>query len=118
MSSSPSPHASPGYHWTRGGNDYSTRRTWRFEVQLHPQSCSLCDLLEEEAEYFGLGLPQARALIKKVGTATAKWRDVAQKAGARPPEIHRMASASNTMICGELSHSEERRRHSADESSR
>lgn len=45
------------------------------------------------AEYFGLGLAQARALIKEVATATAKWRDVARKAGARASEMQRMASA-------------------------
>jgi glucose-6-phosphate-specific signal transduction histidine kinase len=38
----------------------------------------------------GLGLPPARAIIKEVATATVKWRDVAQKPGAR----------SNTMIVG------------------
>jgi serine/threonine-protein kinase HipA len=61
-------------------------------INLDEGTCSL-DLLEEAAEYFGLGLPPARAIIKEVATATAKWRDVAQKAGARASEIHRMASA-------------------------
>ena len=61
-------------------------------INLDEGTCSV-DLLEEAAEYFGLGLPQARAIIKEVATATAKWRDVAQKAGARASEIHRMASA-------------------------
>jgi serine/threonine-protein kinase HipA len=51
------------------------------------------DLLEEAAEYFGMGLPQARVVIKEVATATSQWRDAAQKPGARAPEIHRMASA-------------------------
>jgi hypothetical protein len=50
-------------------------------------------LQSTEAEYFGLGLPQARAIIKEVATAAATWRDVAQKAGARASEIYRMASA-------------------------
>lgn len=61
-------------------------------INLDEGTCSL-DLLEEAAEYFSLGLPQARAIIREVATATAKWRDVAQKAGARTSEIHRMASA-------------------------
>ena len=61
-------------------------------INLDEGTCSV-DLLEESAEYFGLGLPQARDIIKEVATATAKWRDVAQKAGARASEIHRMASA-------------------------
>ena len=61
-------------------------------INLDEGTCSI-DLLEETAEYFGFGLTQARALIKEVATATAKWRDVARKAGARAPEIQRMASA-------------------------
>ena len=61
-------------------------------INLDEGTCSL-DLLEEAAEYFGLGLPQARAIIKEVATATAQWKDVAQKAGTRASEIHRMASA-------------------------
>lgn len=61
-------------------------------INLDEGTCSV-DLLEEAAEYFGFGLDQARAIIKQVVTATAKWRDVAQQAGARASEIHRMASA-------------------------
>jgi serine/threonine-protein kinase HipA len=61
-------------------------------INLDEGTCSL-DVLEEAAEYFGLGLPQARAIIKGVATATAKWRDVAREVGARTAEIHRMASA-------------------------
>jgi len=61
-------------------------------INLDEGTCSL-DLLEEAAEYFSLGLHQARAIIKDVAKATAKWRDVAQKTGARASEIHRMASA-------------------------
>jgi serine/threonine-protein kinase HipA len=44
-------------------------------INLDEGTCSL-DLLEEAAEYFGLGLPQARAIIKEVATATARWRQV------------------------------------------
>jgi serine/threonine-protein kinase HipA len=61
-------------------------------INLDEGTCSV-DLLEEAAEYFGLGLPQARAIIKEVATVTAKWRGVAQEAGAPAPEISRMASA-------------------------
>jgi serine/threonine-protein kinase HipA len=61
-------------------------------INLDEGTCSL-DVLEEAAEYFGLGLPQARAIIKGVATTTAKWRDVAREVGARTAEIHRMASA-------------------------
>jgi serine/threonine-protein kinase HipA len=61
-------------------------------INLHEGTCSI-DLLEEAGEYFGLGLAQARTVIKEVATQTAKWRDVARKAGARAAEIQRMASA-------------------------
>jgi len=61
-------------------------------IDLDEGTCSL-DLLEAAAEYFSLGLQQARAVIKEVATATATWRDVARESGARPSEINRMASA-------------------------
>jgi serine/threonine-protein kinase HipA len=61
-------------------------------INLDEGTCSI-DLLEETAEYFGFGLAEARTIIKEVATATAKWRDVARKAGARASEIQRMASA-------------------------
>jgi serine/threonine-protein kinase HipA len=61
-------------------------------INLDEGTCSL-DLLEEAAEYFGLGLLHARTLIKEVAIATSTGRDVAQKGGARVSEIHRMASA-------------------------
>jgi len=61
-------------------------------IDLDEGTCSL-DLLEAAAEYFSLGLQQARAIIKEVATVTATWRDVARGAGARQSEINRMASA-------------------------
>lgn len=61
-------------------------------IDLDEGTCSL-DLLEAAAEYFSLGLQQARAVIKEVAIATATWRDVARESGARPFEINRMASA-------------------------
>jgi len=61
-------------------------------IDLDEGTCSI-DLLEEAAEYFGLGLKPARAIIKEVATVTATWRDVARDAGARASEITRMASA-------------------------
>jgi hypothetical protein len=48
---------------------------------------------EAASEYFGLGLPAARTIIKDVAAATASWREVAREVGARPAEITRMASA-------------------------
>jgi serine/threonine-protein kinase HipA len=61
-------------------------------IDLDEGTCSI-DLLEQAAEYFGLGLSPAREIIKEVATATATWRDVAKEVGARAAEITRMASA-------------------------
>lgn len=61
-------------------------------IDLDDGTCSL-DLLEAAAGFFGLSLPQARAIIKNVATVTATWRDTAKASGARPAEINRMASA-------------------------
>lgn len=61
-------------------------------IDLEEGTCSI-ELLEGAAEYFGLSLPQARTIIKEVGTVTATWRDIAKEVGARSAEIHRMASA-------------------------
>lgn len=61
-------------------------------IDLEESTCSL-DLLESSAEYFALPLTKARTIIKEVASATATWREVAQKVGARAAEINRMASA-------------------------
>ena len=61
-------------------------------IDLDEGTCSI-DLLEAAAEYFGLGLSPARAIIKEVASATADWQEVARETGARAAEITRMASA-------------------------
>lgn len=61
-------------------------------IDLDEGTCSL-DLLEASAAFFGLTLAQARAIIKRVATVTATWRDIAKAAGARRAEVSRMASA-------------------------
>lgn len=61
-------------------------------INLDEGTCSL-DLLQAAAEFFGLTLPKARAIIKEVATVTARWRDTAKSTGARSAEITRMASA-------------------------
>ena len=61
-------------------------------IDLDEGTCSL-DLVENAAEYFGLGLPQARSVIQEVAAATTTWRVVAKEVGARPAEINRMSSA-------------------------
>jgi serine/threonine-protein kinase HipA len=50
-------------------------------------------VVEGAAEYFGLGLADARRIIGETGRAVAAWRDVAKNVGARPAEIKRMSSA-------------------------
>ena len=61
-------------------------------IDLDEGTCSL-DLVESAADFFGLGLAQARQVIGEVGRAVSTWRDVAAQAGARAAEINRMASA-------------------------
>jgi serine/threonine-protein kinase HipA len=61
-------------------------------IDLNEGTCSL-ELLESASEYFALTLPKARSIIKEVAVATATWRTVAKKVGARAAEINRMASA-------------------------
>ncbi len=61
-------------------------------ITVDEATCSI-EVLEEAAEFFALGLPDARRIIKEVAMATSSWREVAAAAGARPAEIHRMASA-------------------------
>ena len=61
-------------------------------IDLDEGTCSI-DLLEAASEYFGLGLPAARTIIKDVAVATATWREVGKEVGARPAEVTRMASA-------------------------
>jgi serine/threonine-protein kinase HipA len=60
-------------------------------MDLDEGTCSL-DLLEAASEFFGLRLPQARAIIKEVAIVTATWRETARAAGARSAGIARMAS--------------------------
>jgi serine/threonine-protein kinase HipA len=61
-------------------------------ISLDEGTCDI-DLVLSSAEYFGLSLPPAKAIIKEVGTATSKWREVANNAGAKTAEIRRMQSA-------------------------
>lgn len=61
-------------------------------IDLSEGTCSL-DLLESASGYFALTLSKARGIIKEVAVATSSWRRIAQKVGARAPEISRMASA-------------------------
>ena len=60
-------------------------------MDLDDGTCSL-GLLESAASFYGLDLPQARAIIRQVADVTATWRDTARAVGARAAEITRMAS--------------------------
>ncbi|HIJ37682.1 MAG TPA: type II toxin-antitoxin system HipA family toxin [Rhodospirillaceae bacterium] len=61
-------------------------------VSLDEGTCSI-ELARESAEYFGLSLAEADAIIGGVAGATRRWREVAAEVGARKAEINRMDSA-------------------------
>lgn len=61
-------------------------------IDLDDGTASL-DLALSVIKDFRLSTDDAKAIIKEVGTAVAKWRDVAQSLGLRKNEIDRMASA-------------------------
>lgn len=72
-------------------------------VDVHPRvltttitvddgSASL-DLALSVAGYFGLSLPDARAIAAEVGRAVAGWRDAATGLGIKRREVERMSSA-------------------------
>ena len=61
-------------------------------IDLDEGTCSV-ELLQETAEYFGLGTRQARTIIHEVAEVTRTWQAVAAEVGAKRAEITRMASA-------------------------
>lgn len=61
-------------------------------IDLDEGTCSV-DLLQETAEFFGLGSGQACTIIREVAEVTRTWQAVAVEVGARRSEIKRMASA-------------------------
>lgn len=61
-------------------------------IDLDEATCSL-ELLLSSAEYYGLGLTDAKSIIKEVAEATSSWKDIARVVGARANEIARLASA-------------------------
>jgi serine/threonine-protein kinase HipA len=61
-------------------------------ISLDDATCDL-ELVKSVADYFGLAVARASAIIKQVAMATAQWRDTACACRARPSEIQRMASA-------------------------
>jgi serine/threonine-protein kinase HipA len=61
-------------------------------IDLDEGTCSV-ELLQDTAEFFGLGARQARAIIREVAEVSRTWQAVAVEVGARRAEITRMASA-------------------------
>ncbi len=61
-------------------------------IDLDEGTCSV-GLLQDTAEFFGLGVRQARAIIREVAEVSRTWHTVAAEVGARRAEITRMASA-------------------------
>ncbi|MGE5501632.1 MAG: type II toxin-antitoxin system HipA family toxin [Ignavibacteriales bacterium] len=61
-------------------------------INLDEGTCSI-ELVKSVASYFGLSGPRAGEIIAECGRAVGEWRAVAEKVGARPAEIRRMASA-------------------------
>ena len=61
-------------------------------INLDEGTCDL-DLVLSTAEFFGIGLQEAKLIAKDVAKVTATWREVAAAAGASRNEIRRMASA-------------------------
>lgn len=55
-------------------------------IDLDEGTCSV-DLLLEAAEYFGLGIKPARAIIREVAEVTRTWRVVAEAVGAPRAKI-------------------------------
>ncbi|MBU6320112.1 MAG: hypothetical protein KGS00_10685 [Alphaproteobacteria bacterium] len=63
-------------------------KLWVDEIRREP-----LDLLESARGYFGLGLKEARLIIREVAKVTRGWRAIAVEVGAKASEISRMASA-------------------------
>jgi serine/threonine-protein kinase HipA len=61
-------------------------------ITLDEATCDL-DLVLSTAEFFRLGLGDAKAIAKDVAKAASGWRDAATASGASQSEIRRMASA-------------------------
>lgn len=61
-------------------------------ISLDDGTCDL-DLVLSVAEYFSLGLDDAKEIAKDVAKITSTWMEVASGAGASQAEIRRMASA-------------------------
>lgn len=61
-------------------------------ISLDESTCSI-ELALSQAELFGLGANDAKAIISEAGAAVAQWRHVASQVGQTQNQIDRMASA-------------------------
>lgn len=61
-------------------------------ISLDEGTCSI-ELALSQAELFGLGASDAKAIVSEVGAAVTQWRHVAAQHGQTPNQIDRMASA-------------------------
>jgi serine/threonine-protein kinase HipA len=61
-------------------------------ISLDEATCDI-DLVLSTAEFFGLGLKEAKRIAKEVATVTSTWRKTAADAAAPQSEIRRMSSA-------------------------
>lgn len=61
-------------------------------ISLDEGTCSI-ELALSQADLFGLGLADAKAIVSEVGRAVARWRNVAREVGQTASQIDRMASA-------------------------
>lgn len=61
-------------------------------ISLDEATCDL-DLVLSVAEFFGLGLQDAKGVAKDIAKVTSTWREIAAASGASQTEIRRMASA-------------------------
>ncbi len=61
-------------------------------IDLDEAACSL-DLLESAGGYFGLGLKEARMILREVAQVTKNWRAIAADVGVKASEMNRMATA-------------------------
>ena len=82
---------SPAYDLNPTPTDISPRVLTTY-IDEHDGTASL-DRALETAEYYGLGLGQAKRIAGEVGRAVAGWREEATRQGALGREMDRMESA-------------------------
>jgi len=82
---------SPAYDLNPTPTDIK-QRILSTDISLEEGTCSI-ELALSQAELFGLGLSEARAIISDVAAAVETWRVVAKSVGSNKFEQDRMSSA-------------------------